>query len=318
MSTRGSLIASARKRARHWWRNLGVTRWRHHPYTSSARPIIVGGCGRSGTTLMRVILDTHPSICCGPESHLFPPQRPTARSLAKRFGMDEAVIDRLLRESRSQAEFIDVFFGRYAAAQNKRRWAEKTPRNVLELDFIFEHFPHARFIHMIRDGRDTVCSLRTHPRHKVVNGELVKLNTWHPLEQCIARWVTDVRAGLKFRNDPRYLEVRYEDLVARPRPTLERAFAFLEEPFDERVLQYHEVQGQSRDVVNFPQNPEATGAMYTRAVARWQKDMSLEDVELFRRQAGALLIETGYVPDDSWAQTPALVRPTVDSRMTAR
>lgn len=300
MNPAGALANRVRKRARNWWRSVGVRRWRRQPYASTSRPIIIGGCGRSGTTLMRVMLDTHPSICCGPESHLFLPHRPNIRTLANRFGLKEADVQLFLRQSRSQAEFIDTFFRGYSTRQQKPRWAEKTPRNVNQLDFIFRHFPHARFIHMLRDGRDTVCSLRTHPRHKVVNGSLVKLDTWHPLEDCISRWVTDVQAGLRYREDPRYLEIRYEDLVSRPRETLERVFAFVGEPFDERVLDYHEVKGQSRDVTNFPQNPEATNAMYTRAVSRWARDMSPDDKRLFKRMAGALLIDTGYATDDSW------------------
>jgi protein-tyrosine sulfotransferase len=300
MTPAGTLVKRVTKRARRWWQSVGVQRWRHRPYVSSARPIIIGGCGRSGTTLMRVILDTHPNICCGPESHLFLPHRPNIRTAARRFGLPDADVEALFHRSRSQAAFVDEFFRAYAARQHKPRWAEKTPRNVLQLDFIFEHFPDARFIHMLRDGRDTVCSLRTHPRHRVVNGELVKLNTWHPLEQCISRWVTDVRAGLRYRQDPRYMEVRYEDLVSDPRATLERVFAFIGEPFDARVLDYHEVRGQSRDVTNFPQNPEATRAMYKGAVSRWAKDLSADDVLLFKRMAGSLLVETGYAVDDAW------------------
>lgn len=291
---------SLRKRARRWWRGVGAERWRQGPYTSMARAVIVGGCGRSGTTLMRVILDTHPNICCGPESQLFLPQRPSVPKQAKRFGLPEAEVRGLARRSRSQAEFVDEFFKRYCAKTGKARWAEKTPRNVHHLNFILEHFPEARFIHMIRDGRDTVCSLRTHPRHKVVNGELVKLNTWHPLEECIQRWVEDVTAGLHYRRDPRYLEVRYEELIAEPRQTLKRVFAFLEEEFDERVLTYHQVQSQSRDVVNFPQNPEATTAMYSSAISRWQRDLSPDEVLLFKRMTGPLLVETGYVRDTTW------------------
>ena len=153
---------------------------------------------------------------------------------------------------------------------------------------------------MIRDGRDTVCSLRTHPRHKVVNGELVKLNTWHPIGPCVNRWVNDVRAGLEYRRDPRYIEVRYEELVAQPRETLPRLFQFIGEPFDERVLQYHHVQGQSRDATHFPQNPEATKAMYTQAVGRWRRDMTPDELELVKRRAGPLLIELGYATDDRW------------------
>lgn len=249
---------------------------------------------------MRVILDTHPRICCGPESRLFLPQLPSPVKLARRFGLPPARVTELFDTCGSQGEFIDRFFAVYSESREKPRWAEKTPRNVLHLDFVFEHFPNARFVHMIRDGRDTICSLRTHPRHKVVNGELVKLNTWHPIPPCLDRWVTDVRAGLRFRGDPRYIEIRYESLVAQPRETLIPLFEFIGEPFDERVLDYHREQGHSRDATHFPQNPEATRAMYTKAVARWQKDLTADEIALVKREAGPLLTELGYTADDRW------------------
>ena len=295
-----NVARKARKAGVAAWRNLRARRWRRGAYTSAADPIIVGGCGRSGTTLMRMILDTHPRICCGPESHLFLPHLPAVAKLAGRFGLREAAVTELLRTCDSQAEFIDRFFAAYSDTRRKPRWAEKTPRNVLHLDYLFAHFPNARFVHMIRDGRDTICSLRTHPRHKVVDGQLVPLNTWHPIRPCVDRWVTDVTAGLARRGDPRYIEIRYEALVAQPRETLTRLFEFLGEDFDERVLDYHREQGQSRDATHFPQNPEATQAMYTKAVARWRRDMSPEDIEVVKREAGPLLTALGYATGDQW------------------
>lgn len=256
---------------------------------------------------MRVIMDTHPRICCGPESRLFLPHIPspsegrfTPSKLSHRFDLPEGLVAQIFNSSQSQAEFIDRFFAAYCESRGKARWAEKTPRNVLVLDYILEHFPNARFVHMIRDGRDTVCSLRTHPRHKVVNGELVKLNTWHPIGPCITRWVNDVHAGLQYRGDPRYIEVRYEELVAHPRETLMRLFDFIGEAFDEKVLEYHSVHGQSRDATHFPQNPEATKAMYTQAVGRWRRDLTPDEQAVVKRKAGPLLIELGYATDDRW------------------
>jgi protein-tyrosine sulfotransferase len=294
------LVHQVRKTTTRCYRAAYVARWRRRPYVSEAAPIIVGGCPRSGTTLMRVILDTHPNICCGPESGLFVPRWPSLKKLPQRFGMPANTVQALFTVSRSQAWFIDEFFKLYCAMRDKATWAEKTPANVNQLDFIFAHFPKARFIHVIRDGRDTVCSLRTHPRHKIVNGELIKLNTRHPIEPCAARWVNDVSAGRRYRGDARYFEIRYEDLVGNPRATLERAFAFLGEPFDERVLEFHAVTGRSRDFTNFPQNPEATRPMYTAAVARWCSEFTPDDVQTVKRLAGPLLIELGYATDDNW------------------
>jgi hypothetical protein len=249
---------------------------------------------------MRVILDTHPHVCCGPESALFKPLWPALRKLPERFGIPRNTVEALFQYSPSQAWFIDEFFKLYCRVQNKPRWAEKTPANVLHLDFIFEHFPNARFVHVLRDGRDAVCSMRTHPRHKIVNGQIVKLNTRHPIRPCIERWRTDVREGLRFRQDPRYIEVRYEDVVTHPRPTLERLFAALGEPFDERVMDFHSVTGRSRDVTNFLQNPEATRPMYNNSIGRWTKDFDAEDAAAFKDIAGGLLVDLAYAPGMDW------------------
>ena len=268
--------------------------WRQMPYQSETRPVIVGGCPRSGTTLIRVILDTHPHICCGPESEIFKPGRRNPQRLASLFDLSPTEVEKLLNRSASQAEFIDGFFRLYCSAAGKKRWAEKTPNNIRSLDFIFEHFPRARFIHMLRDGRDAICSLRTHPRHKVVDGELIPLNTNNPISKCIETWVTEVSRGLPWRDDERYFELRYEDIVLEPEKTLKKVFEFLDEPWDPAVLDFHEVRSSSRDVTKFPQNPEATRRLSARSLGRWQKDLSPKELQMFYDMAGDLLLKLGY------------------------
>lgn len=277
--------------------------WREKPYLSAAAPILIGGCGRSGTTLLRVILDSHPNLCCGPESNLFlvgKSHRLSLEEIAFKFDLSVPRIIEIEQASTSLAEFIDRFFAAYAAARGKPRWAEKTPKNVTALDFIFAHFPNAKFLHVIRDGRDVACSLRTHPRHKVVNDQLVPLNTRNPWEPGVLRWVEDVRAGLPFRTDPRYREIRYEDLVTSPEPTLRVLLEFIGEPWHDNVLHFHAERGSSRDVRKFPQNPEAIRPLYSDAVGKWRTEMTSAEAEFFRVHGGPLLIELGYEADNSW------------------
>ena len=278
-------------------------KWYTAPYVSEASPIVVGGCGRSGTTLMRVILDSHKNICCGPESSLLFSGRPLPRRLSRlgsQFDLPLGLVQQMLKTSSSQARFAELFFGAYSSATGKPRWADKTPSNVRYLDHIFSHFPKAKFIHMIRDGRDTVCSLRTHPRHKIVDGKLVELNTRNPLDRCMARWVNDVQAGMAYRGDARYIEIKYEDLVLNTEMTLKTLFDFLGEEWDEQVLRFHEVNTASRDVSKFPQNPEATRPITASALGRWRTQMTSEEAAVFKRMAGPLLINLGYASDNEW------------------
>lgn len=269
-------------------------------YVSDVPPVVIGGCARSGTTLLRVILDSHRRLCCGPESKLFFQNKVRPARLSEQFDMYPREVIRLARNAGSRAEFIEGFFEEYARRSGKTRWAEKTPRNIEHLDYIFRAFPNARFVHVIRDGRDVVCSLRTFPRHKVVDGELVRLDTWNPIGECIDRWVASIAASKPYREDPRYFEVRYEDLVLDTRSTVERLLEFLDEPWDERTLRYSEVKAGSRDVTKFPQNPEATQPVMSKSIGRWRRDLAPDEQALFKERAGELLDELGYENPRDW------------------
>ncbi len=269
-------------------------------YVSERNHIVIGGCGRSGTTLVRVILDSHPNICCGPESGVFLPEPLDLGRLQAKF---RPVVERLrgaYDASQSRAQFIDLFADMCVATAGKSRWAEKTPRNVLHLDYLFERFPEARFVHLLRDGRDVVCSLRTHPRHRVKNGQLVPLNTWKPMEVCAQRWRDSLLAAEPYWSDARFHTVRYEQLVSNPRQAIGELLAFLGEPWDDAVLAHSEAESTFRDATTFPQNPEALKPIETSALGRWQRDMTDEDRSIFKAIAGGLLVEYGYAQNGNW------------------
>jgi len=269
-------------------------------YLSSSRHIVLGGCGRSGTTLARVILDSHPDICCGPESKVLLDEPLDAGRLAKRYKLESEQMVQARDDSESRGEFIDRFASMCCASSGKRRWAEKTPRNVLNLRWIFDHFPETRFVHLLRDGRDVACSLRTHPRHKVVNGKLVPLDTWRPMEECADRWRDSLVAVQPFLTDPRVHTVRYEHLVAEPEVTTRRLLEFLGEPWDPRVLAHSEAESRFRDATTFPQNPEALRPIDRSAMHRWERDMTPDDRRVFKHIAGDLLVEYGYAAGQDW------------------
>lgn len=278
-------------------------RWNRGDYVSRETPIIIGGCGRSGTTLMRVILDSHSQIACGPESNVFPsPNRlnagsPGAEKLAKKFDLSSNEMSELLNTSTTRAEFAARFFDSYRNHAGKPLWADKTPRNIQVMPYILEHFPRARFVHVIRDGRDVVCSLRTHPRHRVIDGQIVKLDTWNPIEDCVGRWVKDVGDGLVYRGDPRYYELKYEDLVTDTEGTLRGLFDFLQLAWEPGVMSFHEVQSASRNPVKFAQNPEATKPLQSSSIGRWKKDLTGDDLAYVGRECGPLLRTLGYADE---------------------
>lgn len=271
-------------------------RWRMGAWASPERHVIIGGCPRSGTTLLRRTFDRHPGLCCGPESSLFLPARVALAPLAATHGMEEDGIRALLRESPSQAAFIDAFAARYRALRGRPRWVEKTPLNIRHIGWILERFPEARVIHVIRDGRDVVCSLREHPDRRWVDGAWVKELHPRSIEEHARRWVADTAAGMAWRGDPRYLEVRYEDLARDPEPALRRVLAFLGVPYDAALL----APDPEGDPGAGAGKPDAAGPIVTRSIGRWRTDLGPADREVVRRVAGARLIELGYASDDAW------------------
>ena len=220
--------------------------------------------------------------------------------LAEWFDIPAETIGELLDSSQSQSLFIDKFFELYAQQCGKSRWAEKTPDNIRYIPWIFEHFPNARFIHVIRDGRDVVCSLRTHPRYEIIDGKRVERKTLNPLDGCIDRWLETVPMGLKWRDDRRVLEVKYEDLIGEPELTLKRLFDFLDAKWHLEVLEFHKKQTNSRDAERNPQHPEIAKPINASSFGRWRLELSNDEIALFKKRAGHQLIQLGYVDTMEW------------------
>jgi hypothetical protein len=196
-------------------------------------PFVVG-VGRSGTTLLRLMLDAHPQLAIGPETQFVPDlihvDDPVDAIVGARtwgdFGLDP---DEFARRASGQelAGVLRAFYSLYAESQGKPRWGEKTPGYVRNMDSIATVLPEARFIHLIRDGRDVALSRRA--RGMGADKPMAKTaNLWR-------RRIEDAR-GQAQRLDGRYIELRYEDLVADPQPHLLRICEFIGLEFDPAML----------------------------------------------------------------------------------
>lgn len=267
-------------------------------------PIIIGGCGRSGTTLLRMILDAHPRIACGPELKAIPliaeqfaaTQRMLGRRLQQEFGLESADV------ARAYGAALTSLLETYRARRDKPRIAEKTPQNIHHFLALSAMLPDAHLIHLIRDGRDVIVSL--------LRQNWVNLATGVPVEytknaRAAAQfWVAAVRAGRRVHQNPsfdRYHEVRYEDLVTRPEPTLRELLDHIGESWDDAVLSFHE-DGNAK----VPQSERASHGdtlgepVHGRAVGRWKSALSGVQKEMIKEEAGPLLIELGYAEDHTW------------------
>jgi hypothetical protein len=261
-------------------------RWRNHAYTSSERHIVIGGTPRSGTTLVRRILDRHPGLCCGPETSILLPGGMRIDQVAAAYKWPAADLRQMMSTSASQGAFVDSFAARYREQRGRPRWAEKTPLNVLCFDWVLEHFPEARIVHVVRDGRDVVCSMRQHPDRRWVDGIEVKELRPQPVDTYMRRWVRDTEAGIGRRGDARYLEVRYEDLVADPERVMRELLEALDEPWMPEILVERTPSGGKR--------AHANSRITSTSVGRWREDLDTSEQQQVHAIGGALLERLGY------------------------
>jgi len=270
--------------------------WWSSTWQSKTSPIIIGGCGRSGTSLLKSLLDTHSNICIGPETGLFCGVQ-DIEEISNSIEIDMKVLKSYYMHSSCLGEFIEGVCGEAINNKKKIRWGEKSPCNVNSINYIFKFFPKAKFIHIIRDGRDVVCSLRDHPKWKWKNGELVPTNIINPWENCLKRWVNDTKAGIQWRHDNRYMEIKYEDLVMDTKPILNEILNWIGEPWESNILDvFYKKSLKGHDNIN----PGLKKPLYTKVIGRWKEDLPLEVRKMFRSEANSLLVEMDYIKDDSW------------------
>ena len=284
---------------------------------SDPLPFIVGS-PRSGTTLLRLMLDAHPLLAIPPETHFLPevlPLRSQGGALREEFfrtviggprwgdfhlgegdfrGRLQAV------EPFNLTQGLHAFYRLYAERRKKPLWGDKTPGYVLHLRAIAAVLPNARFIHLIRDGRDVAASLRQ-----------LWWGSGDGIEAQAIDWLWRIReARQQGQVCPHYLEVRYEDLVGAPRATLGRICRFLDLPYSRRMLRYHRTAAERLDELGarvradgsvevtkeqLQQIHERTHRPPNRErVQRWRQDLTSEEVQLFQEIAGPLLRELGY------------------------
>jgi hypothetical protein len=265
-------------------------------------PIFIVGVPRSGTTLLRVLLDSHSQILALPETPWLLGTYGGDASLRGllnglwegRYGLVRNVAG-MEREHVRQAglDFLDSLFRPVLVRRGKKIVAFKTPADIRHLDFVTEFLPDARYIHITRDGRDVAMSqlakkgsffhdLREYRRLSYAN----VFRRWVDWEQKVR--TTLYRGGLKV------IHLRYEDLIANPERELRRVMDFLGLPFERTMLDYasqdHDYpawEAGSTDVAGH-------SAISAASVAKWRgAKMSVEMLHTLLRY-DSFLIELGY------------------------
>ncbi|MGI8728184.1 MAG: sulfotransferase family protein [Solirubrobacterales bacterium] len=283
-------------------------------------PFVVG-LTRSGTTLLRMMLDAHPELTIPPETHFVPDLIAAARVGGDPNELCDAVTgnrtwgDFGISAGELRARFAGVergdagaavraFFEAYAERQGKPRWGDKTPAYMLGVRKIGRALPETRFIHLIRDGRDVALSQSERA-----------INEQPPRAEQAERWVNRIRKSREQAAElsgPRYVEARYEDLVREPEKTLRRICEFCDLRWEGEMLRYHEraaerleeMAGELEATEDGGARQEAGYRVANHApttkppdpskLDKWRREMSPDDLAAYEQVAEPMLRELGY------------------------
>jgi hypothetical protein len=298
------------------------------------RPLFVGACPRSGTTLLRVMLDNHPDLAIPQETNFVRPlwwQRrrfgdlrdPENRlRVARWIFTTRGVRGGRLRDGRisrrdairrvaaappTVGSIVRACLQLYSEVHGKPRWGDKRPAYSGFIGPLFEMFPDAQYINVVRDPRGAVAS-------QIPMG-------WDAPEVALpaaaARWEAAIgrtdRFARRLRPD-QLLDLRYEDLVSDPQAALERVCAFAGLRAGDAV---EAMIGRDRTPSGGP-GKRVAQPVTTASVERWRERLAPEQVALVERAAGQLLDRFGYRPAAEAGVTPGDARELSRQRRRAR
>ena len=258
--------------------------------------------------MLRAMLDSHPAMAVPPESYFVGP----SIRFRERYETGGLRVDRLLEDVLGAGSFgewqldaevvraavradppadvpdlIRRVYREYARQRGKERYADKTPYHVLQIERLAGAFPEARFVHLVRDGRDVVPSLIGMP---------FAPDRFGPGVLYWRRHVTAGREAGAVVGPGRYREVRYEELVEDPEAVLTDLCAFVELDYDPAMLGYHERSGEVLRGLRRDAHLQGISRPPTRRLRDWRTSLPPADLELFEALAGDVTRELGYEP----------------------
>ena len=281
-------------------------------------PVFIVGAPRSGTTMLRLMLDAHPDVAIPPETGFVPAALELGDDLLSReafialvtggpawpdFKLDAVTFaGRVRAMNRFQpASAVRLFYENYAARFGKRGWGDKTPMYAKHVPVLAAAFPDATIVHIVRDGRDAAMSLR---------------EQWFSPGDSMASlardWCDHVLAARESGRHlgKRYVEITFEDLVRAPAKTLRRLCQSLGWRYDGSMDRYHERtaerisehEGRTAETAGVALSRERRQAQQAMAqqppdatrIGAWRTGLTAQECRDYESHAGPLLVACGY------------------------
>lgn len=270
------------------------------------RHLFIGGCSRSGTTLLGAMLGSHPDLICTPESHfkteLLRQLWPNVNQLNAtellthltkhwRFKLWEvedspgALAD--MANGRSYGDLLNAISYAYArnhGKPNATTWVDHTPENISYTKSLLALYPNAKFIHIVRDGRAVASSIL--PLDWGPNS-IIKAARW---------WMRMTSFGLAAEaslSSKQIIRVKYEDLITAPEPTVRRLCQFMGVAYQPAML---DATGFTPPTYTTRQH-QLVGRKPNAAMStRWRDRLTPRQIEIFEHQTRDFLEQLGYTP----------------------
>ena len=296
-----------------------------------ANPIFIVGTERSGSNLLRLILNEHPDIAIPHPPHLFKELHPllssygdlsrdsrfrhliadAIRIVGLHFAPWEVNLDPVrIFEDALHRDLYCVYAGiheQFMRHAGKKRWGCKSTFMIHHVDKILKHHAEPKLIHIVRDGRDVAVSAK-----KSV------FNHYHP--HYVARlWKAQQREGTRLQvslSAERFLVVRYEDLIGAPEAQVRRICEFLEVEYSERMLRYFENPSSRRLAALSDSWRNVSRPILAANSGKFRTELTAEETFEFERIALDELLHFGYEPVNDPVALRRIVHPVTEKIRT--
>ena len=267
-------------------------------------PVFILGVQRSGTTLLRLILNSHPNIAIPEEAAFLRP------IMKKKYICDEIPWTDLKRiynylkdsphyalwnydsskflnwfkkqSSISLREFIINLFMSYAESEGKIRWGDKTPSLFRKVDLLYQLFPEAKFIHIVRDGRDVFDSRRRMDSNKD-NSPVMAIEWCYKIHK-IETFFESLPPSNKYT-------LRYEDLLINPEETLEKLCEFMQIEYEPQMIDFYK---KSKYYIGSHHSKLIFRPITSENLQKWKINLSGQEIKVFDLIAKRYLKKYGY------------------------
>ncbi|PHR74604.1 MAG: hypothetical protein COA67_00585 [Lutibacter sp.] len=282
------------------------------------KPIFILGNPRSGTSLLRLMLDSHSNICIPPESHFF-------LWLENKYGeWNNLLLDNYIEDLFNSTKFetwninkdnlklfltdknvldyshlnsLIYYFYSLKTNNDIVYWGDKNSLWKEKLYKIKEYYPDAYYIYIIRDGRDVACSYKNLHKREIKSKYAPKLP--QDISVIANSWVNNnnyVENYLKLINSKNIVQIKYEDLIKEPKKTLVSVLNMLKLDYMDKQLKYYKrPKNDIEPELFFDWKEKLMQPPLTSNIGKYKKELSSNEIELFNNLAKEVLEKYSYI-----------------------